>query len=202
MLDDFKQMIAQYQPKPIGEKKRYAVLLPLIWENNEWQVLYQVRSHEISQPGDVAFPGGRLEEGETYQEAAIRETMEELALPKEAITIWGEIDYFVFQDRSIHCFVGQLDVPSWKAIKPNEEVDHLFTVPLQTLLATEPTYYTLEAKIITDNHFPFDRLQQGENYQFSHQNRSVPFYEHLAENLWGMTAQFTHRFTQLIRGNH
>ena len=56
-----KDKLAHYEPKPLGEKGRYAVLLPLIYDvkTDKYQILYQVRSEHISQPGEVSFPGGR-----------------------------------------------------------------------------------------------------------------------------------------------
>ena len=53
-----KDKLAHYEPKPLGEKGRYAVLLPLIYDvkTDKYQILYQVRSEHISQPGEVSFP--------------------------------------------------------------------------------------------------------------------------------------------------
>ena len=41
-----KDKLARYEPKPLGEKRRYAVLLPLIYDvkTDKYQILYQVRS--------------------------------------------------------------------------------------------------------------------------------------------------------------
>ena len=101
MQSTIEKAIKSYSPKPIGEEKAYAVLLPLITIDNEWHVLYEVRSETISQPGEVSFPGGRIEAGESPQEAAVRETHEELNIPTEAITVLGEIDYLVQNHRTI-----------------------------------------------------------------------------------------------------
>lgn len=56
-----------------------------------------MRSEHISQPGEISFPGGRVEDDETFQEADIRETCEELNLVPDQIDIWGEIDYLIHQ---------------------------------------------------------------------------------------------------------
>lgn len=55
-----KDKLAHYEPKPLGEKGRYAVLLPLIYDvkTDKYQILYQVRSEHISQPGEVSFQVG------------------------------------------------------------------------------------------------------------------------------------------------
>ena len=77
MPNQLEELLANYIPQPLGEKRCFSVLLPLVWSENQWQVLYQVRSESISQPGEVSFPGGGGEEGETPQQAAVREQKEE-----------------------------------------------------------------------------------------------------------------------------
>ena len=64
----------------IGKRKEYAVLVPLIEKDGEAALLLEVRSKDIRQPGDVCFPGGRVEEGESFQETALRETEEEIGI--------------------------------------------------------------------------------------------------------------------------
>ncbi|WP_174854800.1 NUDIX hydrolase [Streptococcus suis] len=200
MTDQLQALLKDYQPQPLGEKRSYAVFLPLVWSDNQWQVLYEIRSESISQPGEVSFPGGRVEVGETPQQAAVREVMEELNIQPEQIDILGEIDYLVLERSTVHCFVGRLNL-DWTTILPNEEVARIFTVPLSTLLTTQPVYYQLDSQIVPDCDFPFERLRGGVDYPFSHHKRSVPFYENLPENIWGMTAQFTHRFTEIVKNN-
>ncbi|CYV10677.1 NUDIX hydrolase [Streptococcus suis] len=200
MTDQLQALLKDYQPQPLGEKRSYAVFLPLVWSDNQWQVLYEIRSEAISQPGEVSFPGGGVEVGETPQQAAIREVMEELNIQPEQIDILGEIDYLVLERSTIHCFVGRVNL-DWTTILPNEEVARIFTVPLSTLLTTQPVYYQLDSQIVPDCDFPFERLRGGVDYPFSHHKRSVPFYENLPENIWGMTAQFTHRFTEIVKSN-
>lgn len=200
MTDQLQALLKDYKPQPLGEKRSYAVFLPLVWSDNQWQVLYEIRSESISQPGEVSFPGGRVEVGETPQQAAVREVMEELNIQPEQIDILGEIDYLVLERSTVHCFVGRLDL-DWTTILPDEEVARIFTVPLSTLLTTQPVYYQLDSQIVPDCDFPFERLRGGVDYPFSHHKRSVPFYENLSENIWGMTAQFTHRFTEIVKSN-
>ncbi|MFC3928596.1 NUDIX hydrolase [Streptococcus caprae] len=201
MLESIRERLQGRVPHPIDERRTYAVLLPLITISGQWHVLYQVRSQLVPQPGEVAFPGGQVEAGEGLQAAAIRETCEELNLSSDRIQILGEIDYMVNGARTIHCFIGILDIDDWTQLKPNqEEVERLFTVPLADLLDKEPRYYTLRSKVIPDADFPFDRITNGPAYDFKEHQRSVPFYDGLPENLWGMTALFTHRFIQIITG--
>lgn len=197
-MDKFRAYLAGYKAKPMGEERVYAVFLPLIWVDGEWQVLYQVRGQGISQAGEVSFPGGAVEVGESLEEAAVRETTEELCINSSQIELWGQIDYVVYPKRTIHCFVGQVFVEDWQEIQPNAEVERLFTVPLRYLQGHPPVYYTLDMAAQSNSSFPFERIEGGTNYQFSHYLRYIPFYEGLEENLWGLTAQFTHRFVEMI----
>ncbi len=90
MTDQLQALLKDYQPQPLGEKRSYAVFLPLVWSDNQWQVLYEIRSESISQPGEVSFPGGGIDEGETAEEATIREVIEELDIQQEQIELLGK----------------------------------------------------------------------------------------------------------------
>ncbi|HLR91717.1 MAG TPA: CoA pyrophosphatase [Atopostipes sp.] len=122
-LDKIKRSIKDYEPKIYGNTRNSSVLLPLIRRNGELHVLYEVRSKLVSQAGDSSFPGGRVEKGETYQQAAVRETMEELNLARDQIQVMGEIDYIVGSHMTIYCFVGELVNVKFEEIEPNEEVE-------------------------------------------------------------------------------
>lgn len=201
MMDKVEQIIKDYQPKPYDRQKEYAVLLLLIDVNGITHVLYEVRGNTISQPGDTSFPGGRIEAGETPCEAAIRETVEELHIRPDQIQILGAIDYIVRDWAIVYCFVGRITDFDFRRFLKNDEVDHLFIVPLQYLLDHEPTYYqiNIEERMAVD--FPFERIHRGKNYKFHRSKTQIPFY-HLGlkpeEQLWGMTANLTHRFCQII----
>lgn len=197
MIEQFRKRLETYQPQLLGETQSYAVLLPLVKVANEWHVLYEVRGEYISQPGEVSFPGGKIEVGETAQEAVIREVEEELGISKEQVKLLGEIDYVILGNTTIRCFVGTVDV-DWTCLLPNDEVARWFTVPLKHLLELEPRYYSLSISLAADQDFPFDRIRGGRQYSFRYPERLIPFYETLSENIWGLTAQFTHRFTEMI----
>lgn len=64
-----------------------AILIPIITEDGTEKLLYEVRSADLAwQPGDICFPGGSIEPGETPEEAVIRETCEELLISPHQIT--------------------------------------------------------------------------------------------------------------------
>src|SRR5699024_11819580 len=88
--------------------RRYGILIPLHLVNSESHVLFEVRSMKLrSQPGDICFPGGRLDSGDASLKAcAIRETEEEIGIHKNQINHIISLDYIVSETRIIHPFAG------------------------------------------------------------------------------------------------
>ena len=68
----------------------YAVLIPFVTTEEGKALLLEVRSQLVKQPGEICFPGGRVEAGETPAETAVRETCEELGLKPEDIEVFSE----------------------------------------------------------------------------------------------------------------
>jgi 8-oxo-dGTP pyrophosphatase MutT (NUDIX family) len=192
-------MLEHHEVKPISKQCHFAVLIPLIKVDDEIHLLYEIRSKKISQPGETSFPGGRVEAGETYKEAAIRETMEELTISRETIQIIGEMDYIVNEQVVIRAFVGELKNIKLEDIQFNEEVEKLYTVPLTYFLAHKPIYYSANVKLEHEKDFPFDLIPGGEKYNWKQGKHAVPFYTFNEHTLWGFTASFTDHFIELLK---
>lgn len=78
-----------------GPLKPAAVLIPIIADAQGARVLLTRRSDSLaSHTGQVAFPGGRLDPGETAVEAALREAREEVDLEPAAVTVLGLSDSY------------------------------------------------------------------------------------------------------------
>ena len=76
----------------------YAVLVPLVEGEEGLELLFEVRAATLSrQPGEVCFPGGRMERGETPAACALRESWEELAIPPARVELLAELDWVVHQ---------------------------------------------------------------------------------------------------------
>ena len=72
---------------------RSAVLLAFWRERDDIAVLLTKRAATLrGHPGMMAFPGGRLEDGETWVEGALRETEEEVGIAPDAIEVLGRLD--------------------------------------------------------------------------------------------------------------
>ncbi|SCN25198.1 putative NUDIX hydrolase [Clostridium sp. N3C] len=185
--------------KSIREYKKSAVVIPLIEIEGKTNLIFEVRSLKLRrQPGDICFPGGKVEKEENYKEAAARELEEELLLKEEDFNIVGEMDYFISPYGSeIHCFVAELNK------KPDsynsDEVDHIFYVPLQYLMENEPQCYTVKVGPQFQEDFPFHLIRGGKEYKFASTTLNQYFYRYKQYTIWGVTAQLVKRFTDIIK---
>jgi 8-oxo-dGTP pyrophosphatase MutT (NUDIX family) len=178
-----------------------AVLIPLVQIDQEWHVVFEVRAHTMrQQPGEISFPGGRLEKGETPVEAAIRETYEELEISADKVEVIGKLRPLATPHRQlIYPFVGILsEVPS---VVGTDEVDHLFTVPISTLLMIDPFHGEMEWTMSPDQNIPLDRLANAKAYKKRVIKMKEPFYEHEDYIIWGLTGKFLTQFLKRIKEN-
>lgn len=203
-MDEVRRIFETYRPRPLDVEKAYAVLIPLAKLNGEWHILFEHRANGISQAGDAAFPGGRVEAGEGFEQAAVRETTEELGLSPDKIDVVGEMDYIVIGKRIIGCYVGELAIESLDVLALNKyEVDHVFTIPLRELKTMIPdVHYVAHHQQVADD-FPFNLIPGGKQYNFSRSEQGeILFYNIQGEHLWGMTAKLTARFVDILKGKH
>lgn len=199
MIKNIKNIFNDRQPNSIGKIKECSLMLLLYEDNNELYVIFEVRSSKLrSQPGDVCLPGGKVEEGESLKEAAIRETMEELNIVRADIEYIGEMDYFISPYGLIlYPFVGILKKES---LNPNPtEVDHVFKVPLKFFLENEPLLFKMEIGPTNQEGFPFDLINRGKDYKFKKGILNEYFYKYNEYVIWGFTAQVVKSFVDLIK---
>lgn len=112
-----------------------AVLVPVIARPDGATVLLTRRSDQLaSHPGQIAFPGGRLDAGETAAVAALREAWEEVALAPDRVEVLGLGDaYETGTGFLVTPVVGWLNVPPEVKAAP-DEVAELFEVPWDFLM--------------------------------------------------------------------
>ena len=123
---------AAHTPTLMGERGGSAVLVPLVRQDGEYCLLYEIRSAAVRQPGEVCFPGGKTEHGETAVQCALRETWEELAIPPEAVEVIGEMDFLHIRAGSLlRPVLGRVDSAALDAMRPCPAgVAGTFLVPL------------------------------------------------------------------------
>lgn len=201
-INNIIKKVHNREPKPMNVNYKYAVLVPMIKINNRWELIYELRSKNLKrQPGEISFPGGKVEDGETYKEAAIRETVEELKIDKNNVEVVGQLDYLVSHANScIHSFLGRITGINIEKVKPNKaEVDHIFTVPLEFFLDTEPEVYYIDVNKETTRDFPYNLIPNGDKYNWNSGRESVYFYKYKDYIIWGYTAKVTKKFIDIIK---
>jgi 8-oxo-dGTP pyrophosphatase MutT (NUDIX family) len=117
-----------------GEHREAAVLVAITDRREPGLILTQRREHLRTHAGQVAFPGGRIDEGEDAASAALREAHEELALNPALVRLLGEADpYCTVTGYWVTPVVGV--VPPDLILSPNpEEVADWFEAPLDFVL--------------------------------------------------------------------
>ncbi len=194
------------KPRPLGHRKamNFAVFLPLVEMNGETHVLFEVRaSHMRRQPGEVCFPGGRMDNSDASElHCAVRETMEELGLSQGDISHVIPLDYIVSgYGTIIYPFAGCIS--SLANISANEEeVGELFTVPLSYFLRNDPARYKIHFDVRPEEGFPFDLIIGGENYNWQVRHMEEYFYQYEGRVIWGLTARILSHFLELVESSN
>lgn len=194
-IKNIKDKVENIKPYINGweRMKRSAVIIPLVKINNEINILFEVRAMKLnSQPGDIGFPGGRIDGDETPKEAALREIFEELGV--ENVDVINELDTVVRYDGIIiHPFLGV--IKNMEEINISEsEVDHVFCVPLEYLLNHKYLEVNSKVKIERTKEFPYDLIVNKENYKFREASYRTLFYKYEEYNIWGITAEILQNF--------
>jgi 8-oxo-dGTP pyrophosphatase MutT (NUDIX family) len=133
-------------------------------------VLTRRSSRMLHHRGEISFPGGGVDPGETAVDAALREAYEEVALDPDLVTVVGELDHMatMVSRNVIVPVVGTLTARP-EMHPTDSEVDRILTVPLVELL--DPEVYREERWGVP----PLDRPMQ--------------FFELVDETVWGATGR-------------
>ncbi|MDI6707365.1 MAG: CoA pyrophosphatase, partial [Bacillota bacterium] len=166
-LDLLKNLFKGREPYPEGRYSDFGVLVPLIEVDGSLHLLFEVRAASLNkQPGEISFPGGKVEKGETPGQAAVRETSEELLLKQESIELVGPLDYIVTPfNYAIYPYLGIIHGIAITDVRPNPgEVDRIFTVPLEYFLTNEPDSYHIRVHMEPVRGFPYELIPNGQGY--------------------------------------
>jgi 8-oxo-dGTP pyrophosphatase MutT (NUDIX family) len=156
-----------------------SVLVPLIFHEQGWRLLFTKRTDQVkAHKGEISFPGGMIEPGESARAAALRETDEELGIKEESIHILGELDEILtFTGFRIRPFVASLAWPT--PVRPNPgEIDCLYLLPL-------------------DGFADLSRFK-AETWKRNDLDYPVYFYRFSECTVWGATAKITKNFIERL----
>lgn len=196
-ISDVEQLMEGRTPGAIGLRKDCAVLIPLVEREDGMHLLFERRSSKMkTQPGDVCFPGGRMEIGETPVECALRETEEEIGIPAERIRVIGQFDsIYEVSNLTMNTVIGAINESDLAGLKLNPaEVDQVFTVPYRFFVETEPIRYEYDVVQKVED-FPYEAAGIRRDYRWRVGKNSAPIFHYgdgdSRQIIWGLTARIT-----------
>ena len=159
---------ADYPLRTAG--KPAGVLIPIVRHDDALSLLLTRRAlHLRHHPGQISFPGGRMEDhDDSAAAAALRETHEEIGIPAQEVEIVGQLpEYRTISGYTMQPVIGMLN-PNLPLALDTNEVEEAFEVPLS---------YALDRQ----NHF----IHWVERGSYRHPIYFIPFKE---TYIWGATA--------------
>ena len=156
-----------------------AVLVPLLQQDGEWHLLFTRRTDKVeSHKGQVSFPGGACDEGETTpEETALREANEEIGIDPHKVRVLGHITNMItVTSFRVTPVVGVIEWPTVLHLG-KDEVERVFTIPLNWL------------------------AQKSNRWEFTMPGRKrslIVYQPYDGELLWGATARMTVDFLKVL----
>ncbi len=183
MKHNLKKLFDHYHKRTITHTNLTpaAVLIPLFYKENHIHVLLTQRSEQvIHHKGQICFPGGSYQSGDTtLLQTALRETEEEIGLIAKDVEVLGELD-----DNStttsrfiISPFVALIPYPY--VFKPNHnEIKQIISIPL--------------SELTSELYFQPSSVDSGKQHPVSY---NYHYKEHI---IWGVTARILNQLIELL----
>lgn len=200
-IRDLQAILAQHKPTLMDATSHFAVLVPLVEQEGELHLLYEVRAKTLrNQPGEVCFPGGHMEAGENAVDCALRETWEELGIGSEAVTVLGDLDFVTHRTNYImYPVLAAVAAEALDSLHSNpDEVDEVFLVPLRHLIDNPPQEYTYRLQPGAPENFPYEDIGIPRDYKWKAGGETVPVYLYEGHAIWGLTGRITRHVLKLL----
>lgn len=164
------------------EDVRQSSVLALLFPNKEKDIelTLTLRSEDIDHGGQISFPGGRANKGESAADTALREAREEIGIDPKRITILGQLSdlYVSHSNNLVVPVIGYSRERPEFTVNPIE-VEEVFTVTLDSLL---------HKKNLT-----------VEDWKLGKHTYKVPYWDVHRVPLWGATAMMLNELLDLYR---
>ena len=204
MRERIVELLKNTEERIIGQDRyvNSAVLIAIAeFEGKEYIVL-EKRAVEIRQGGEISLPGGKCDKKDkNSKETAIRETIEELGIPREKIEVTGKLGILVNPSGMIlEVYVGFVRLENREDIKYNrDEVERVIFAPIEFFLKNEPRIEKIGIKNVPQ--FSTEELGLPKRYHGDWQGnpREVYFYNFHGDIVWGMTAEIILDFIKMLK---
>lgn len=164
-----------------NDSYRHAAVLICLYPTDDgysFPLIHRVED-EYAHSNQIALPGGKIEPGESAQEAALREAEEEIGVEGNTIDMLGKLTPLSIPVSKfiVHPFVGVINGSADWRLNPGE-VQSLIEIPLNWLID--------------------ETLIRTETWTLSGKLRSVPFFLFDRIKVWGATAMILSEFKQVL----
>ncbi len=180
-LAELRRLLSDRPRQPMRRSgfRRAAVLIPLIPVDGDWDLVLTRRNSDLPHHrGQIAFPGGSVDEGEDCKMAALREAEEEIALRTSSVEILGcQDDIWTPSGFIISPVHGVVSADAEFRANPGE-VARIFRVPL--------------------SFFADDANAEIQHIEYEGRKREVYFYRCEGETIWGATALIIRNFLHIL----
>jgi 8-oxo-dGTP pyrophosphatase MutT (NUDIX family) len=170
------------RPAPVDTLRESAVLVALVDGPEGAEVLLTRRSQTLSSHrGEISFPGGRVDPGETFEAAALREAHEEVALDPVVAQVRGRLDPI------------------------STMVSRSYIVPVVATLVGRPSLHPAVGEVDRIMWVPLAELTRSDTFreevwQIDGDTRPIFFFELDDETIWGATARVLHQLLRVALG--
>ena len=156
-------------------------------------------------PGEICFPGGHIETGESAGKTAFRETEEEMGIPASNIKFLGRGDTMRgFAGFTLYTTIGEVSYEDYLAITPEEtEVEEGFLVSVSQFMDNPP--YIYKSDVYADRtDFPYELAGISEDYPWARGTWDTVIYnvkdkEGKDRIVWGLTGGIVRHVMDQLR---
>jgi 8-oxo-dGTP pyrophosphatase MutT (NUDIX family) len=198
---NLEQIWKNRPPRLIGGTREYAVLCPFVTIHDDLSLLFEVRASSLRrQGGEVCFPGGKMEPGETPEICALRETEEELGIPRKHMHVLGRSDFLCQMGKfMLHPVPAAVNPEGLSLLQANPaEVETTFLVPLDFFRKNPPEMYTYTIRPDHTDDFPYTSVGISSEYQWEEGKLSIPVWHWENRTIWGMTARIVYNLLETM----